>query len=407
MEVILLLIYAFFVWLIFFKFKWLPWNIVSQVIVITLPIIGLTITILLLNIGAPTTNDVRVINYVVQIVPRVTGRVIEVPVEPNRLVKKGAVLFRIDPVPFKIEAAVAEAKINEAKAKLNEAAAQLQVASAGARELRENLKAAVGQVSATSANLELARKRVKQHRELVAAGAGSGFELELAEKDLKEIQAQLDSSRASQAQIVEKLSAKVGGDQAQVATAKAQLAAANSQIATAEAQLANANWQLSETTVYAPADGYAINLQLRVGSTASVFAGLPVMSFVETQQWIIALYSQNELRAIEPGNEAEIALKTYPNRIIKCKVDSIVWATGVGQLPFGGALSQPGSPPMLNKYAVRLMLDEKETEKGLFLAAGAVGNGAVYTESMQMIHIIRKVILRVGTKLDWLILKAH
>lgn len=50
MEIILLLIYAFFVWLIFFKFKLLPWNIVSQVIVITLPIIALTVLILLLNI---------------------------------------------------------------------------------------------------------------------------------------------------------------------------------------------------------------------------------------------------------------------------------------------------------------------------------------------------------------------
>lgn len=405
MELILLLIYSFFVWLIFFKFKWLPWNIVSQVIVITLPIIGLAVTILLLNIGAPTTNDVRVINYVVQVVPRVTGRVIEVPVEPNRLVKKGAVLFRIDPTPFKNEAAVAEAKLIEARAKLNEAGAKFSGASAGARELRESLKGAVGDVGAMSAKIELARKRVKQNRELVAAGAGSRFELELAEKDLKEARAQLDSSRAAQAQIVQKLSAKVGGDQAEVASAKAQLAAANAQIATAEAQLADANWKLSEATVYAPADGYAINLQLRVGSTASAFAGLPVMSFVETEQWVIALYDQNELRAVKPGNEAEIALRTHPNRIIKCKVDSIVWATGTGQLPFGGALALPGSPPMLNKYAVRLMLDEKE--KGLFLATGAVGNGAVYTDSMQMLHIIRKSILRVGTKLDWLILKAH
>jgi multidrug resistance efflux pump len=405
MEIILLLIYSFFVWLIFFKFKWLPWNIVSQVIVITLPIIGFTIVILLLNIGAPTTNDVRVINYVVQVVPRVTGRVIDVPVEPNRLVKKGAVLFRIDPTPFKNEAAAAEAKLIEARAKLNEAGAQLSGASASARELRESLKAAVGQVDAISAKIALARKRVKQNRELAASGAGSGFELEAAETDLKETQAQLDSSRAAQAQIVQKLSAKVGGDQAQVASAKAQMAAASAAIATAEAQLADANWKLSETTAYAPADGYAINLQLRVGSTASAFAGLPVMSFVETEQWVIALYDQNELRAIKPGNEAEIALRTYPNRIIKCKVDSIVWATGTGQLPFGGALAQPGAPPMLNKYAVRLMLDEKEN--GLFLATGAVGNGAVYTESMEMLHIIRKAILRVGTKLDWLILKAH
>jgi hypothetical protein len=71
MEVLLLGIYSFFVWLIFIKFKWLPWNITSQVIVVTLPIIGMTILILVLNIVAPSSADVRVINYVVQVVPRV------------------------------------------------------------------------------------------------------------------------------------------------------------------------------------------------------------------------------------------------------------------------------------------------------------------------------------------------
>ncbi|HRZ58145.1 MAG TPA: hypothetical protein P5525_22125 [Candidatus Paceibacterota bacterium] len=64
MEILLLGIYSFFVWLIFFKFKWLPWNIVSQVITITLPILGLTVLILLLNIVAPSSHDVRVVNYV-------------------------------------------------------------------------------------------------------------------------------------------------------------------------------------------------------------------------------------------------------------------------------------------------------------------------------------------------------
>ena len=54
MDIILLLIYAFFVWLIFIKFKWLPWNITSQVIVVTIPIIALTILVLMLNIGAPS-----------------------------------------------------------------------------------------------------------------------------------------------------------------------------------------------------------------------------------------------------------------------------------------------------------------------------------------------------------------
>ena len=128
------------------------------------------------------------------------------------------------------------------------------------------------------------------------------------------------------------------------------------------------------------------------------------MSFVETEQWVIAIYSQNELRAIEPGNEAEIALRTYPNRIIKCKVDSIVWATGTGQLPFGGRLRSPARP---GAEQVCGQARARRKEKDLFLAVGAVGNGAIYTDSMEMIHILRKVFMRVGTKLDSLILKLH
>ena len=96
MEALLLAIYAFFVWLIFIKMKWLPWNMISQVIVVIIPIVALTALILTLNVVAPSSADVRVIKYVVNIVPQVRGRVIEVPVEPNRPVKKGDVLFKID-----------------------------------------------------------------------------------------------------------------------------------------------------------------------------------------------------------------------------------------------------------------------------------------------------------------------
>src|SRR4029079_4283479 len=102
MEILLLAIYSFFVWLIFFKFKWLPWNFVSQVIIVTLPIIGLTMLILLLNIVAPSSHDVRVVNYVVAVNPRISGLVTEVPIEPNRPLKKGDLLFRLDPRPYEI-----------------------------------------------------------------------------------------------------------------------------------------------------------------------------------------------------------------------------------------------------------------------------------------------------------------
>ena len=108
MEVILLGIYGFFVWLIFYKFKWLPMNFCAACIVITLPIVAMMALFLLLNISAPASDDVRAMNYVVPIVPRVTGQVIEVPIQPNRPIKKGDVLFKIDPVPF--EAAVKAAE---------------------------------------------------------------------------------------------------------------------------------------------------------------------------------------------------------------------------------------------------------------------------------------------------------
>ena len=81
MEVLLLGIYSFFVWLIFIKLKWLPWNIATQVTVVIIPIVGLGTTILLLNIYAPSSSDVRVYTYTVPIVSQVKGRVIEVPVD--------------------------------------------------------------------------------------------------------------------------------------------------------------------------------------------------------------------------------------------------------------------------------------------------------------------------------------
>ena len=107
MEVILLGIYSFFVWLIFIKLKLLPWTTPWKVGVAIFPIVCLAILLLLLNVVAPTTTDVRVVKYIVPVVSQVRGRVIEVPVENNRPVKKGDVLFRIDPTPYQNEVELA------------------------------------------------------------------------------------------------------------------------------------------------------------------------------------------------------------------------------------------------------------------------------------------------------------
>jgi len=181
MEALLLGIYAFFVWLIFIKFKWLPWNTTSQVTVVIIPIVALTALVLTLNVVAPSSSDVRVVKYVVQVIPQVRGRVIEVPVEPNRLVRKGELLFRIDPTQYQNDLNVAKAKLAADEAKFAQAGANLAEASAGARELQEQLKSASAQVKVLQPRLELARLRVRQNRELVATGAGDRFALEQAE----------------------------------------------------------------------------------------------------------------------------------------------------------------------------------------------------------------------------------
>jgi multidrug resistance efflux pump len=393
MELLLLGIYSFIVWLIFFKFKLLPWNTVSQVIVITIPIIGIAALILLLNIVAPSSADVRVINYVVAVNARVQGLVTEVPVEPNRPVHKGDVLFKLDPTPFELE-------VNALEAQLEQLEVQLLTAGATTQGLSEQLRNARAAKASIASQLKLAQVREEQTRQLAATGAGSRYDYEAAQTNVVNLKAQLDAATATESQARQKLGAKTdSGDQDEIASAKAQ-------IARAEAQLKDARWRLDQTIYRAPTSGSVIALSLRPGAMAVPLPLTPAMTFVEDDQWIMMIFKQNEVRKIKPGQEAEIAMKMYPGRIIKCKVDSIMWATAQGQLPIGGVNTSSGVAPVPpNSLAVRLLKDRKD--KDLFLASGALGGGAIYTDSGEPIHILRKVILRVGTKIDWLILKLH
>jgi len=389
MEILFLILYSIGVWLVFFKFKWLPWNITSQVISVTIPIILLTMTVLFLNIAAPSSADVRVINYVVQVVPRVTGRVIEVPIEPSAKIKKGDVLFKIDPEPFRLKVRAAQAAVEQGRAKLIGSKANQQ-------SYEEQLKEASSKKTALNAKLALAKLLVGQFQELARTGAGNRFDLEQAQAEVAGLQGEIAAVDASVAQATVKTKARTkDGEQDEVARTRAE-------IAQAEAQLADAQWELDQTTVYAPADGTVVNLQLRPGQVASQFVGQPVMTFVEDEQWVIAMYGQNEVRQIASDQEAEIAMRMYPGKIIKCKVDAVIWATAGGQVPIGGNIpNMPPIPP--GQLAVRLY----PIDKDIFLAAGARGVGAVYTDYASFLHVIRKVFLRVSTKLDWLILKLH
>src|ERR1700749_5007242 len=138
---IITLTYALLVWLIFFKFKLLPWNIQTQVGTVALGIAGLAALVFTINVTSPQSDDVRVTNYVVEIVPRVTGRVVEVPVEGNTLIHQGEVLLRLDPEPFRQKARELEARLVETESK--------------AKQLSSDVDAAQGQVATVDAQLAL------------------------------------------------------------------------------------------------------------------------------------------------------------------------------------------------------------------------------------------------------------
>ena len=407
MDILLLGIYSFFVWLIFIKLKWLPWNIYSQVTVVIIPIVALTVMILTLNVVAPSSADLRVFRFTVPIVSQVRGRVIEVPIEEgNRPVKKGDVLFRIDPTPYQLQVNTLQAQLANAIAQQKEVQESYKGAQAKVTETRGGIEQASARTAEINAKLDLARKRVAQYRELVATGAATKFDLEQAETNLADLSQQLAAAKSSevqahageqqavagQAQVQQRLGAKVNGEYAQVAQIRA--------------QLESAKWDLDQTTTRSPCDCYVVNLQLRPGGFVAGLPVAPVMTLVETTGTIVALYSQNELHQVEPGNEAEFALETYPGQIVKGKVNSIIWASGAGQvqatgtIPMTGVLTAPSQ-----RFAVKF--DVADRDKELFLAAGAAGDAAIYTNHAAFLHILRKVILRVGSYMNYLVLKLH
>nr|WP_314364362.1 HlyD family secretion protein [uncultured Achromobacter sp.] len=374
------LFYGVLVWLIFIKLKLLPWNIQSQVGVVAVGAAGLTALIFIINVVTPSSAELRVTNYVVEVVPRVTGRVVEIAVEGNRLIKKGDVLLRLDDEPYRL-------KLRQLEAKLIDAQATQQ-------SLDRDLSSAKAMTAAALAQVDLARMRLRQSTALAARGAGSQYDVQSFQSELKVRQANWEAAREAEQKIRLNIGAMYEGDQAAVAQVKA--------------ELDTAKWELAQTTLYAPADGYAINLQARVGSYAAAIPLRPIMSFVETSQQVIAFFDQNQLTKVKPGDEVEVSLRTVPGRVFKGSVDSIVWATSQGQFQASGALpgttAEGASAAAPMQYAVRIDLQAPED---IMFAMGARGNAAIYTDSLRALHMVRKVIFRVSSKLDYLVLKLH
>ena len=373
--------YAAIIWFVFIKKKWLPWNIKSQIGSAIGGIVLLATVVFTVNIITPGTEDVRVINFVTEVVPRVQGTITKVAVEGNTMVKKGDILIEIDPKPYQL--------------KVSQLEAQLADTVASAKSLQQNYDAARANTSAAKAHLDLMSKRLAESSELAKTGAGNRYDVEYYQAEVLKAKSAFDSTKSSENTAKLKLNAVVGEDNASVAQIKS--------------QLDSARYDLESCTVRAPADGYPVAVTVRPGNYAVSMPLRPLMSFVWYDQRIIAFFDQNELRYVKPGNDVELTLKALPGKVIYGKVDSIIWASSQGQIAQSGTV--PTAPaemlhaPLPLKYAVKITPIEMDGEPIPTMPMGARGMGGIYTEHLKPLHIVRMLVIRLHAILNNLVFK--
>jgi len=294
------------------KLKILPSNTFvksSPVLFILLLMVGIFVP---MQFAAPS-GPALVIKHVVQIVPNVAGRVTEVAIESYTPLKKGDLLFRIDDRPY---------------------------------------KAAVANVEA---QLFLARRRFEQANELQLGRAGSIYEVEAAETQVKSLEAQLDA----------------------------------------------ALFNLENTEVRAPTDGHVTALSLREGSMLMAAPPTQAMAFVDdSESIVVAQIHQINIRHVAPGQEVEVVFKSRPGEIFKGTVDHVVSDLATGQVAPGGILPVPGQI-LPAPFFVRVQLDDQEV--ALSLETGAVGVAAIYTGEFEISYLIRRVMMRMDAWLAYIL----
>lgn len=233
-----------------------------------------------------STEDAYVENHTVQVAPKVSGQIVEVYVKDNQQVKEGDLIAQIDPVDY--------------QAKLAEISAKYEATLLKQKNAKANFTAANSQIA-------LAKKNLDRYTELYKSGAASKLEYDNAKTAY-------DNAQASYVQAQESLLSKADNSVAD-ADLK-QLAAMRKQ-----AELA-----LSYTKIYAPQSGSISNKTVEKG--AMIQAGQPLCVIVPSDVWVVANFKENQLRYMKIGQNVDIKVDTYPDKIFKGKIDSIQRISG-------------------------------------------------------------------------------
>ncbi|MEZ4413749.1 MAG: efflux RND transporter periplasmic adaptor subunit [Gemmatimonadales bacterium] len=369
-------LFTFIFWLVFSKLKLakftMGWGVVYALVVLHL----LLVFLIGMRFMTPYSTTATMVQPTIQLVPRLTAPtlVTAVLVEPDVVVKKGTPLFQFDRRPYQYQVSQLEAQLAQARQNVRIYQADVEVAAEKVSKARNELTYAEWQQART--------------QELAGQGAGS-------EEEAQQWAAQLGIKRAALKEAeAEALRARL--------KYQSQIDGVNTDVASVQAQLELARYYLDNTTMVAPEDGYIVNLQVRPGMVAGEVRFGAIASFICTsERYLLASYTQENLKYVKVGMPVEVALNLYPGQIFTGKVRSIWKASGDGQyLPSGTLPVFRPLPPEAPQgmYAVRIDMDS--TEQSLF-PIGAQGTAAIYTGSAAW-SVLRRVSIRTHTWLNWL-----
>ena len=376
MIAIMIIIYTAFVLLLFKVLRLKPTAyLIASLIVAGVIMIGGVVVVW--TQSAPITDKLVTSQYVVQLVPYVKGQVKTVQAEALKPVKKSDLLLEIDPAPYQYTVNQVESQLASAKATVQQAQASLEVATAAVANAQANL-------AKTKAADELAKTQEQIALNIQKQNAAAISQLNVA----KAVQERQEADAA-----VQQAAAALAQSQASEQQAIATVQVAKTNVTTVEAQLDDARFNLAQCKMYAPEDGYVVNWQVQVGTMLVPMPVAAAGTFVVTADTAVAaVFPQNWLSNVEPGNDVEMVLNPYPGRLFLGKVDYVIAATGGGQFTTSGTIPNAARIGSDGLSAVRINFSDRALAQKLSIGSG--GAATIYTNKGKATHVISKVAIR-------------
>ncbi len=301
-------------------------NIKSKLPTLLLVLVAVVIAFIVYQrwVHNPWTRHGQVRAEIVKVAPRVSGYIVEIAVRSNQFVRKGDLLFRIDPSSYQLAADGAQVRLRQAREGVAALEATVQAAAARVLQSEAGVVAARAMIKQQEAALANARSESGRATRLLGDKAGSVENAERKAAMVLELQAAVDSARAA----FSEAEAAVASAQAGLDQARANLGEpgdANVRIREAKVQLEDAELYLGWTSMYAPFDGYITNLEVNEGQFAA--PGHPIAAFVDSSSFRVDGYFQeSKLKHIKPGDRAVMTLMSHPDIELTGIVDSIGYA---------------------------------------------------------------------------------